>query len=451
MNEVTTPRRGLAVYCLMLAVTACVPPVSSVATDAGFVFDAGAIATDAGSEPVAKREWWQFGFQNPVLDQVTLHYLGQAWHQSADVGEVLETVSRVDETDPTSWSREWQKTAERLTAVAQKSEAAGHPLSAAQAWLRSATYYRASLHHVDDPFDAKVRVLAQREVDAFAKYLALSHSPCRSVRVPYENTTLPAYFCVSSAATGKGPVLLFQEGRDGWAEDGRFMADEAMKRGFHVLLFDGPGMGQVLRLQNLPFRPDWEKVISPIVDFAIAQPEVDAARIGLFSVSMGGYLGPRAATREHRLKVLIANPGVLRWASVYEGFLGAIDPSLGPLLENDPNAFDATMEQYMAGSDFLRWGMTDSAWHHGVTKPSELMNELKKYDMGSSVRDITAHTLVVDAEAEEWGQSQALFDALTCRKDFLRFTAEETAQFHVQPGASGIATIHLLDWLEGAL
>jgi hypothetical protein len=407
---------------------------------------------DGGTEePPAKRAWYQFGFQDPVLDSVVLHYLGQAWHQSADVGEVLETASRIDESDPASWLNEWRKTAERLGAQAQRSEGAGHPLSAAQAYLRSATYYRAALHHAPDPASPVIQELAQREVTAFKKFLALSHSPCEAVQIPYEATTLPAYFCKSPAATGPAAVLLFQEGRDGWAEDGRFIADEAMKRGFHVLLFDGPGMGQVIRLQGLPFRPDWEHVVGPVVDYAISRPEVDPARIGYLAVSMGGFLGPKAAAHEHRIKVLIANPGVLSWAAIYEGFLDQLDPSLLPLLDTNEAEFNARIQQYMDASSFLRWGMLDSMWHHGVGTPAALIRELRKYQLGASAAEITAHTLVVDAEAEEWGQSQAFFDALNAPKDYLLFTAEETAQFHVQPGAAGIATIHLLDWLDGAL
>ena len=65
--------------------------------------------------------------------------------------------------------------------------------------------------------------------------------------------------------------------------------------------------------------------------------------------------------------------------------------------------------------------------------------------------DITAHVLVVDAEAEPYGQSRALYDALASRKDYLLFTAEEAAQFHDQPGAHALLSQRLLDWIEGAL
>lgn len=411
--------------------------------------DAGRDADDPG--PTAKRAWYQFGFQSEVLDSVALFYLGHAWHQSSDVGEVLETLSRVEEADPTSWTREWRKTAERLSAIAEQSESGGHPLSASQAYLRSATYYRAALHHHSDPASPEVRELAQREVDRFRKFLTLSRSPCEVVRIPYEGTSLPGYFCKSPVAAGPAPALLFHEGRDAWAEDGRFIADEAMRRGFHVLMFDGPGMGQVLRLQGLPFRPDWEKVITPAVDYALSRPEVDPSRLGLISLSMGGFLGPRAAAKEHRLKVLVANPGVVDWSAVYEGFLAQIDPSLTGLLDSDEAAFNARLGELMQQSEFLRWGLVDSMWHHGVDTPAKLMKELRRYKLGAAVGEITSRTLVVDAEAEAWGQAKALYDALAAPKDLLTFTAAEAAQFHVQPGASGIATIRLLDWLEGAL
>ena len=48
------------------------------------------------------------------------------------------------------------------------------------------------------------------------------------------------------------------------------------------------------------FRPDWEAVIGPVVDFAVTRPEVDPSRIALMGISFGGYLAPRAASGEPR-------------------------------------------------------------------------------------------------------------------------------------------------------
>ncbi|MBX2798355.1 MAG: alpha/beta fold hydrolase [Myxococcales bacterium] len=400
--------------------------------------------------PTLSRAWWEFGLIDPVMDQIALHYLGQAWHQSADVAEVLETIGRVDSTDRESWTHQWRATAERLEAVATSSEESGHARSASHAYLRAATYYRAALHRHTDPTSAEVPALAQRQVDAFAQFLTLSESPCAPVEIPYEATTLPGYFCRADTDE-PAPVLLFQEGRDAWAEDGKFVADEALSRGYHVLLFDGPGMSRVLRLQGLPFRHDWETVVTPVVDFALAQPGVDPERVGLMAVSMGGYLGARAAAFEPRLAVLIVNPGVVAWHEIMENFLDAVDPGLLPLVDTDPAAFDAAIEELSQQVDLIRWGMEDFMWRHGVDTPSELIVELRRYTVAGFEDQITAHTLVVDAEAEEWGQSPRLFDALTTDKDYLLFTSEEAAQFHVQPGATAIHAHRVFDWLDDTI
>lgn len=183
----------------------------------------------------------------------------------------------------------------------------GHYLSAGESYLRASTYFRAGLHRYMDPYDPEVTEQALRAVSNFEKFLNLTDYPCEPVRIPYENTTLPAYLCLNPQVTDPAPTIIFNEGKDGWKEDGKFIVDEAMKRGYHVLLWDGPGMGSVIRIQGLPFRYDWENVLSPVLDYLEGIPQVDAKNLALMSVSLGGYLGPRAAVFDHRLKALIAN------------------------------------------------------------------------------------------------------------------------------------------------
>ena len=59
----------------------------------------------------------------------------------------------------------------------------------------------------------------------------------------------------------------------------------------------------------MPFRPDWEAVVTPVVDFAVGRSEVDQERMVLIGRSFGGYLAPRSAAFEHRLSSLIADSG----------------------------------------------------------------------------------------------------------------------------------------------
>ncbi len=83
----------------------------------------------------------------------------------------------------------------------------------------------------------------------------------------------------------------------------------ALRRGYNVLAFDGPGQGAVILEQGVPFRPDWETVVKVVVDYALTLPEVDPVKLVLLGWSFGGYLAPRAAAKEHRLATCISDCG----------------------------------------------------------------------------------------------------------------------------------------------
>jgi hypothetical protein len=393
--------------------------------------------------------WYELRMMaDPILDQVLLFYLAEARSGMTDVGEVLDTASRVAADDEYGWTREFQKTAGRLAAAAEAGEKAGHTLGAGDSWMRAAAYYRAALHRHPDPKAPEIRTLAQKEVASFTRAIKLLSLPVQPVRIPYEGTTLPGYFFRSPRAAKTAPLLIVHSGRDAWAEDDTSIAEEATRRGWHCLLFDGPGQGQTLRLQGLPFRPDWEKVVTPVVDFALRQPGVDPRRIALMGISMGGSLAPRAAAFEKRLKLLVANPGVYDWSRVFNGFINERYPEIADMPEKDPQAFNAIMAQVIAQNPFMRWGLNDTMWKHGVSTPAQLVVDMNRYSNKGFAEKITAKTLVVDGEAEEWGQARELFAALRCPKDYLLFTAAEAAQLHVQTGSPAISNQRIFDWLE---
>jgi hypothetical protein len=71
------------------------------------------------------KNWWEFDLGDPVLDETALYYLGQSYYGNADVADVLETIHRVNVSDPWSWTEEWRKTAKRMDDLAQESLDAG--------------------------------------------------------------------------------------------------------------------------------------------------------------------------------------------------------------------------------------------------------------------------------------------------------------------------------------
>jgi pimeloyl-ACP methyl ester carboxylesterase len=285
--------------------------------------------------------------------------------------------------------------------------------------------------------------------------LALTGRPARPVSVPYEGKLLPGTFWTAPGA-GQRPVIILHQGRDAWPEDTLHIAQGAVKRGYHCLMIHCPGQGLAIRVQGLPFRPDWERVITPVVDWTVAQPEVDPEGVILMGLSMGGALAPRAAAFEKRLRLCIANPGVLNWGEAILQHLDAI-PGLVNLLDTNPAAFDrAVWGVFRAASvagGILRagdWWLKDSMFKHGATTPSAMLRELARYDNRAIVERITCQTLVMDGEAEEFsaGQARRLYDALRCPKDYMLFTAADTGLVHCQLGAMAVAEQRVFDWLD---
>jgi dienelactone hydrolase len=392
-----------------------------------------------------------FGFQDDSFPEQTLRAIGQTYDGRADIMEVLSTVSRIESGNEVSWYNEWFKTAERVRKMAEKSEKGGHKISAGEAYMKASNYYRASEFYLHaDPSDPRALGAAKQSVDCFVKAVELLSIPAETVSIPYEGTTLPGYFYTSPVAKEKAPLVIVQSGFDGTAEELYGDANAAIKRGYHCLAFEGPGQGKVLREQGLIFRPDWEKVITPVVDYVLTRPEVDPDKIAVLGYSFGGYLIPRAACFEHRPQVYIANSGI--W-SFYDAQIGEMPPELLSLMETDPVAYEIELMKMAEHSTVLRWGITDSKWKiGGGGSLPETVEKMKDYGLTEElVANIKSHMLIVDAEGDiliPSGQAKKLYDAISGPKDWMLFTAEEDAQAHCQSGASSVLYQHTFDWLD---
>jgi alpha-beta hydrolase superfamily lysophospholipase len=410
-----------------------------------------ATAAEAETQPGTARPWYELGMMaDPILDQTLLFYLGQSWQNMTDIGECLATAAAVDGTDPYSWSRAWTATATRLQGVAEDCRDRGHQVSAGETWLRAATCYTAALHRYPDPDAPEVRALAASAVACFGEAFARLDLPVEPAVIPYDGTTLPGWFFRAGGGE-RAPTLIVQQGRDGWSEHCLYIAIAAIKRGYNCLLFEGPGQGKVLRLQGLPFRPDWENVVTPVVDWVVARDDVDPQRVGLVGLSMGGALVPRAAAFEQRLKVCVANPGVVSWRAIIRGFIGRFDPTLADLWRTDPAAFDAAIARISQQVPLVAWGIRDTMWKHGVKTPSAMMAALDAYTNEGLLDKIHCRMLIMDGEADDFSQGEAMFAALDCPRERIVFTAADTGLQHCQVGAAGVSVQRMFDWLDDNL
>ena len=77
-------------------------------------------------------------------------------------------------------------------------------------------------------------------------------------------------------------------------------------RGIACLIVDGPGNGESVRFPNLYLRHNTEHYATPVFEYLAARPEVDAKRIGVMAISLGGYYAPRAAAFEKHYAYCLA-------------------------------------------------------------------------------------------------------------------------------------------------
>jgi pimeloyl-ACP methyl ester carboxylesterase len=376
----------------------------------------------------------------------TLRAVGYAAYGGADIGEVITTAERITPGDWESWHREWRALADRLAAIADQCAADGHAVSASSAYLRASNYYRTAEFYLrDDPAnDPRVADTSARAIETFRSAPEI-RAQWTQVRIPYEGIQLDGYY-LNVSGDDRGPTLLAHGGYDSTVEEMFFAVGEAARRhGWNCLIFEGPGQGTALRDHKLPFRYDWEAVVTPVVDFAVNLRGVDPERIALLGMSMGGYLAPRAAAFEHRIAACVAYDGVLSMAAA---FLGALPPGLDS--EQQVAAMDSVIAHRAQAPSSLRWAVSNALWVFKDGTTRELLDEVAKYDLTDVAHQISCPTLVCEAESDQFfgGQPAMLYEALKCPKTFLTFTAAEGAGEHCHEGALTLFHQRLFDWLD---
>ncbi|MFH1593269.1 MAG: serine hydrolase [Candidatus Omnitrophota bacterium] len=399
---------------------------------------------------VADEENWYDNliFKDKSFTFEFIRAIGYSYEGGADIGECISTAKRIKDGDIQSWYDEWLKTANRVYELAERFEREGNIISAREAYFRASNYYRsAGFYMHSERLRPRALKTWKQSKKSFLKAIS-SMDNIEPVKIPYEKTTLPGYFIKTKNAEEKPPLLVVHTGFDGTGEELYFEVGlAAIKRGYNCLIFEGPGQGEVVRIQKIPYRYDWEKAVIPVIDYAISRPEVDRDKIALMGISMGGYLAPRAAAFDHRLKACVANGGIFDFAeSMYKGF----PPEMMELLRTDPEQFNVEIEKSFVKSTEIRWFFENGMWTFGVKTPAELILAMEKFTLKDVVKQIRCNTLIIDSEDDMFfkGQAEKLYRELDCSKDYILFTRNQTAQAHCQMGATAISNEIIFNWLD---
>jgi hypothetical protein len=384
--------------------------------------------------------------------------LGAAYHQASDVGEVLATADRIKDGDDDAWVQEWTATGGSCWAAAQQAESADRRVTATAYYRRAATYYATALYRIAGTDHDSERELEiwRRGRECWDKVVDLAAAPGDRVAIPYENTTLPAYFfrAPDAAPRESRPLVILNNGSDGatsgmWVEGGA----AAQERGYHWMTFDGPGQQAAFFEQKIPFRHDWEAVLTPVLDAMLARPDVDPDRVAVIGISQAGYWVPRALGFEHRLAAAVADPGVHNVSTSWTDPLPELMRK--QLRDGKQGAFDREMHLAELFQPATTTTLTFRGKPYGLHNGSRfaLYEKVAQYHLGDEIQKITTPLLITDPEDEQFwpGQSEQLYDRLPGPKELVKFTAQEGANRHCEPMARSLREARIFDWLEGYL
>jgi dienelactone hydrolase len=390
-------------------------------------------------------------FKNPTFEFVFLISLGRAYFSAGNVGKVLYISTQVEDGNSESAYVAFKKAGDEALAQAEESASHGHKESARQAYMWAQNYYDSSTYFVDGSKDP-TRFLPTWELlhDCWLKSLPLFDPPIEPVKIPYENTELHGFIFRGKSTAQKRPLLILVNGSDGslldmWTQGGA----GAAARGYDCLTFDGPGQGYALWKQNLHFRPDWEKVITPVVDYALSRPEVDPKRIALQGISQGGFWVPRALAFEKRIAAGIADPGVVDVSTSWTAALPK------PMLELLKAARKAEFDGYFAKSlsesakSYLNFRMRP----YGFTSYYDTFKAVLDYSLADVAQNIRCPMLITEPANESFwpGQSRQLYGLLTSPKKLVHFSESDGADLHCEPQGLGIRDLRIFNWLDEIL
>ena len=328
---------------------------------------------------------------------------------------------------------------------------AGDKISARQAFLRASNYYRTSNFFIHgDPKDPRIKQSWAKSKNMFLQAAELSDAYIEPVRIPYAETTLPGYVCCPDSSGKARKTLILQTGFDGTGEELYYSYGlPALRRGYTVLIFEGPGQGGALIEQGLTFTPQWEKVVSAVVDFAFDRSECDNKKLALMGISMGGYLAPHAAAYEHRLAALITNPGAFDLRG--KGFPGAKDLAE---MNADKDESNKGLREAMAKNPGFGWFISNGMFTTGTSTPLDFLNFWNQFTLEGIVDKITTPTLVIAGGNDifyDIPTQKILYDKLSCPKTLLIFPESGYAGAHCQEGALARGSMQIFKWLDATL
>jgi pimeloyl-ACP methyl ester carboxylesterase len=379
---------------------------------------------------------WIMHFPGNVMwSNATLVTKGMAPYGAVALGEIDQICQRlaVRQDEPDAWWEEWSTMAARLEAVADKAEAEGRVMTAANYYLRAGMYYFTAERFIA-PGPEK-RHMGEKAIDCCSRGILRRHRNVERVEVPYEDTSLPALLMKAQPESGPVPTVVLFDGLDNCKEMSVLFAGlEFAARGWNTLSIDGPGQGESLRLRDIRTRYDYEVAGRAAYDYVAARREVDPDRVAIMGYSFGGYYAPRIAAYDDRYAACVAF-GAMHWDM--PGWVSEIRDKVA----RDPKS--------SATSNF------QVPWVFGASDLDKAIEVASSFSAADFAARISCPFLVAHGENDRQvpiEDARKLLEAVGSEdKTMITFTADDGGAEHVQVDNRQVGVDAIADWLEPRL
>jgi len=224
----------------------------------------------------------------------------------ADFEDVTGSIERWED-----WCAAWSDRAAVHEMLGRDTLKEGFKLTAGEHLVRAGIYYHfAKFVFVQDV--EQMRAAHMKAVECYRDGVALMRPhPGKRVAIPFEGKT------IFGVLRGSGPVVIMAPGLDSTKEELHAYEEPFLARGMATLAIDGPGQGEAE--YEIPICGDYERAAKAVCDWIEERSDLDAKRIAIWGVSLGGYYAPRAAAYEKRIKACVALSGPFDWQTIWDG------------------------------------------------------------------------------------------------------------------------------------
>ncbi len=358
-------------------------------------------------------------------------------------GAEIDEVNRVGRAllhrvgDDDAWFEEWTRMGDRLEARGRESAKAGHRRSAAACLMRAAHYYQTGERFLQ-PKSERGMAVYRKSVAAFRDAIGMIRRPrIEPVEVPYGDASLPALLVHADADTSgrPAPAMVFFDGFDITKEIQYFKGvPDLVARGIACLIVDGPGNGESVRFRKLPLIAETERYAGAAFDYLAGRREIDARRIGVMAISLGGYYAPRAAALDPRFACCVAWGAQWDYHDIWARRLEALDSGKVLSLSVPP--------------EHLMWVL-------GVDDRAAALKKLEGFRLDGIVQQMKCPFLLLHGAGDEQiplALAEKCFAAVGSKHKTLKvFSREEGGFHHCQVDNVTLGVHTMWDWIEDVL